>query len=215
MFIELAEFLRCPDDPSEALCVVVPDEMIGRTVWRGVVGCPATRLEYPIRDGVADFGGNRHRPAVEGAAWPPVDAAALHALLGLEGAGGYVVVLGSVARIAHELARHVGGVHVVAVNAPDDVEPSPALSVLRGPHPLPLRTAMARGVVVGAEFATEPWLSDAARLVLPGRRLVVLREAMDVVGMMPLASGSGVWVGEKTRDGAPLRRQDSGGGSSR
>ena len=30
MFIELAEFLRCPTDDSEAYCVVVPDEMIGR-----------------------------------------------------------------------------------------------------------------------------------------------------------------------------------------
>jgi len=56
---------------------------------------------------------------------------------------------------------------------------------------------MARGVVVGAELARTPWVAEGVRVLLPGRRLVVEDEQAAPAGMAQLASGQGVWVGEK------------------
>ena len=196
MFIELAEFLRCPRDPGEAHCVVVSQETVGRTVIRGTIGCPTTKREYPITDGIADFTAGETAGLPRRPGELPTDAATAHALLGVNTPGGYVVLLGSAARLAPGLAELLGGVHFVGLNVPDGVEPSPVLSLLRGPHPLPLRTSMGRGVIVGAEFAREPWLTDAARIVLKGLRVVVLSQK-PVPHVNAVASGQGVWVGEK------------------
>ncbi len=51
--------------------------------------------------------------------------------------------IGSAGRLAVDLVPRIGGVHFIAFNPPDDVEPSSAVSVVRGPVPLPLRTSMA------------------------------------------------------------------------
>ena len=196
MFIELAEFLRCPKDESETYCVVVPDEMIGRLIVTGAIGCPASQSEYPIENGIADF------RSADSALQLPVatedvstDAQTVHALLGVATPGGYIVLIGSAGRLAMDLVERIGGVHFIAFNPPDDVEPSSSVSVVRGPVPLPLRTSMARGVVVGREYAVEPWLTEASRILLKGLRMVVLSDDVTVPGVQRLALGEGVWVG--------------------
>ena len=197
MFIELAEYLRCPRDPGESYCVVLPEEMVGRSVIRGVVGCPATKLEYGIENRVANFIPANAPPLPEHSDQAPVDAQAVHALLGVTTPGGYIVLLGSAARLGVELSELVGGVHFVGLNVPDGVEPSVAMSVLRGPSPLPLRSSMARGVVIGAEYAVGSWLAEGSRVLLSGLRVVVFREGGVVPGTRALASGHGLWVGQK------------------
>ncbi len=196
MFIELAEFLRCPKDESETYCVVVPDVMIGRLIVMGAIGCPASQSEYPIENGIADFS------SADSALQLPVpaedvstDAQTVHALLGVATPGGYIVFIGSAGRLAVDLVERIGGVHFIAFNPPDDVAPSSSVSVVRGPVPLPLRTSMARGVVVGREYAIEPWLTEASRILLKGLRMVVLRDDVTVPGVQRLALGEGVWVG--------------------
>ncbi len=198
MFIELAECLRCPRDESEAYCVVVPDEMIGRLIVTGAIGCPASQSEYPIENGIADF------RSADSALQLPVpaedvstDAQTVHALLGVATPGGYIVLIGSAGRLAVDLVERIGGVHFIAFNPPDDVEPSSSVSVVRGPVPLPLRTSMARGVVVGREYAVEPWLTEASRILLKGLRMVVLRDDVTVPGVQRLALSEGVWVGSR------------------
>lgn len=195
MFIELAEFLRCPEghEPDPYL-VLVRDEMVGRHVVQGSVACPTCRREYPIADGAAEFGGARPVP-------PTVvelpDAEVIQALLGLGGPGGYVVLVGSAAALATGLAERMGGIHFVGVNPAADLEPAPVLSVLRHPSVLPLKTSMARGVVVGGELGGA-WLAESERVLLRGLRLVVLREQVtDAPGVSELAVGKGMWVGEK------------------
>jgi hypothetical protein len=55
---------------------------------------------------------------------------------------------------------------------------------------------MARGVVLGGEAVD--WVAEARRVVLPGQRVVVLRDAVPVVeGLETLASGDGLWVGRR------------------
>lgn len=197
MFIELAEFLRCPSGhDAEPHCVLIPQEIVGRRVLQGVVGCPVCHREYSIVGGVAEFaaGGDVGEPVL---AESTPDANVVHALLGLQSAGGYVVLLGSAARAAEPLAGLLSGVHFVGVNAPPGVEPSAGLSLLRHPTLMPLRSAMARGVVIGAAAATARWLAEGSRVLLRGQRLVAAVPDAEVPGVARLATGHGLWVGEK------------------
>jgi hypothetical protein len=53
-------------------------------------------------------------------------------------------------------------------------------------------------VVLGEEYATAPWLAEAARVVLRGQRVVACAEGLAPPdGVAALASGLGMWVGKK------------------
>jgi uncharacterized protein YbaR (Trm112 family) len=205
MHIELTEMLRCPEDHREEFLVLSTSEMNGRMVWMGLVGCPVCHRDFEIIDGIVDFTevvtGERQLRAVRRTPAPdsPVmlDPQSLQALLDLGGPGGYVILLGSAARHAEGLAGLMGGIHFVGINAPPDVEELPILSILQSDRVIPLRQGMARGVVVGAELAETPWVGEGVRVLLRGRRLVVEDEQAAPAGLTRLASGQGVWVGEK------------------
>ena len=129
---------------------------------------------------------------------PVPDAPTLQALLDLSGPGGYVVLVGSAARHAEGLAALMAGVHFIGVNAPPDVVELPGLSLVRAAAVIPLRQTIARGVVVGPDHARAPWLAEARRVLLPGRRWVVESEAVELPeGITKLAAGQGFAVGEK------------------
>lgn len=203
MHIELTEMLRCPEPHQEGFLVLSTGEMSGRMVRHGLVGCPVCQREYRIVDGVVHFEGAGTRDAGRGvshATRPPSPVPrpdVLQALLDLSGPGGYVVLLGTAARAGAELAPLVGGIHCIGVNAPDDLAELPVLSLLRCASLIPLRGAMARGVVVGAELASPAWLAEAVRVLLRGRRLVVADEEAVPAGVRHLVTGQGLWVGEK------------------
>jgi hypothetical protein len=190
MFIELAEYLRCTGGHDEMHCVVLPEAMVGRTVIRGTVGCPRCGLEFPIEEAIVNF-------APPGSPLADLHAHTVGALIGLTGPGGYAVFVGSAARLATDLATVIGGVHFVGINAPRDVEPSSALSLIRTLDGIPLRSAMARAVVLGEEYAVGIWLAESVRVLLGGLRLVVLKMGTNVEGVEELAVGDGVWVGRK------------------
>ncbi|HXQ29362.1 MAG TPA: hypothetical protein VN848_08840 [Gemmatimonadales bacterium] len=194
MHIELTEMLQCPaPHPPEGL-VLSTGTMRGRRVVSGLVGCPACRREYPLVDGVVLFGESPSAPAEA----PAPDPVALQALLDVDGPGGFIVLVGAAVRDATELAARLDGVHFVGVNPPSGVRESPVLSLLRAPASIPLRARIARGVILGAEAGDPPWLSEAERVLLPGRRLVIEREAPEAPsGVRRLAAGDGLWVGEK------------------
>jgi len=198
--------LRCPETHEEAFLVMSTGEMVGRMVRSGILGCPICRREYPILKGVVEF-----RGAGKGEEAPPAppsrpspfpkgstDAQTLQALLDLSGPGGYVVLVGSAARHAVGLAALMGGIHFIGINAPPEVEELPVLSLLACETTIPLRRAMARAVVVGPERASPPWLGEAQRVLLRGRRLVIEDEvATAPAGLKQLAVGQGLWVGER------------------
>jgi len=195
MFIELTEALRCPGDHEEACLVCVPSVMDGRRVVRGGLGCPVCRSEFPVVDGVAWFAPPGAAPT--GTAPSGLRADALHAFLDLQGAGGYVLLIGNTGEAGPALAALLPGVHVFGVNPPPSVVPSSAFSVLRSPHALPVRRASMRGVVVGSDAAGARWLAAAALALLPGLRMVVEDEGAAPPGIVPLARGAGAFVGEK------------------
>src|SRR5437016_5187546 len=200
--------LRCPESHGEAFLVMSTGEMLGRMVRSGILGCPICRREFPIAKGIVNFAGSGMRDAgcvdAPEDSHPashsphPVDSETLQALLDLSGPGGYIVLVGAAARHAVGLAGLMGGIHFVGIDAPAEVEELPILSLLACETVIPLRRAMARAVVVGPERASPPWIGEAMRVLLRGRRLVIEDEdASAPAGLKQLAVGQGLWVGER------------------
>ncbi len=202
MFIELAEMLRCPEPHEESFCVVLPDEMAGRTILRGVIGCPVCRKEFPIRGGVAELGPAPSTGPESELTGDLPEPQAIAALLGLGGPGGYVLLIGAATGLAAGLAAWLAGIHFVGINPSGGRSVSPVLSVLVCDRMVPLRSSMARGVVVGPDLVSDFWIGEAARVVLRGLRVVVLgRESCEIDNLTQLAAGKGMWVGEKRAEG--------------
>ncbi len=204
MHIELTEMLRCPEPHREDAMVLSTGEMVGRMVRSGLIGCSVCRKEYLITNGIVDFTGagtGKGGRAGSDAPRPPSSVPApadLQALLELSGPGGFVALLGEAARHAVGLAGLMAGIHFIGINAPPDVEELPVLSLLRVGSVIPLRQSVARGVVVGADLATSAGLVEAHRILLRGRRFVVLHERPELpIGLEKLATAKGLWVGEK------------------
>lgn len=208
MFIELTDHLRCPADHPEQFLVLMPAQMDGRQVAEGVLGCPVCNRSFPIEKGVARFGASGlprmgERATSGDLSAPSLDAAALTALLGLGSPGGYVVLVGSFGQLARELVEVLTGVALVLVNS--DAEPGalPFVSSLRAPT-LPLKTASMRGVALGSGFAGDPsWVAAAARVVLPGNRVVGQGPEPEETQLEIAASAGGCWVGVRARGSYP------------
>jgi uncharacterized protein YbaR (Trm112 family) len=212
MFIELTDHLRCPADHDEAFLVLLPDRVEGRSVRTGTLGCPVCDRRFVLRDGMLDTGdeappagedarpaGDDARPAGTGPGRGRLSAEALAPLVGLNGPGGYLVLVGPPAALWRDVAALVPGVGLVAVNPPREVMDEEAISVLRGGR-LALKTSSMRGVVLGSPYGGDgAWVREAARVVLPGLRVVGEGPdpAPETIDLM--ASAGGVWVGTRRR----------------
>ncbi len=196
MFIELTDHLRCPADHDESFLVLLPDRIEDRSVRAGRLGCPVCGRTYEVVDGVFQAG---EPPEVEETGSPTLDADALHALTGLAGPGGYMALVGRVAGLWSEVAELNPGVALVGINPDPEVPDSPGISVVRSGR-IPLRSRSMRGVVLGRGYAEDPfWIAEAARVVLPGLRVVGEGSdpSEDTIDLM--ASAGGVWVGTIAR----------------
>ncbi len=193
MFIELTDLLRCPNPHDESFLVLLPDKMDGRSVRTGQLGCPVCGRTFELVEGVFDAGGApsdlRGTTGLTGEN--------LSVLMGLSGPGGYVALVGPVASLWQEVAALNPGVALVAINPPKTVTDSAGVSVVRGGM-IPIKSRTLRGVVLGKPYADDPiWVRDAARLVLPGLRVVGEGDQPpeDLIDVM--ASAGGVWVGAR------------------
>jgi hypothetical protein len=195
VFIELTDHLRCVAEHDESFVVLLPDEVVDRSVRRGTLGCPVCGRTYQISDGVLEAGS---APVPSSAADVPAGEA-LAALAGLGGPGGYMVLSGGAARRWAELSAAIPGVHLVLVNPPEDVSEVSGMSVLRGGR-LPLQSRSMRAVVLGAPFGGDPaWVEEAARVVLPGLRVVGHGPAPATAALDLLADAGGWWVAQRAR----------------
>ena len=195
MFIELTDHLRCPADHPESYLVLLPDEMEGRSVRVGRLGCPVCNRTYGVVDGVLDLGGPRE--PLPGTTLLTPDA--LTALVGLSGPGGYLVLVGRPASGWRDVAERNPGVGLIAVNPASDVADEPGISVLRS-DVLPLRSRSMRGVVLGDPFGRDPrWIAEATRVVLPGLRVAGEGPVPDPAVLELMAEAGGAWVGSPHR----------------
>jgi uncharacterized protein YbaR (Trm112 family) len=200
MFIELTDHLRCPADHDESFLVLLPDVMDGRSVRSGQLGCPVCNRTYDLVDGVFDAGGAP--PPTEGTA---VSAENLSVLVGLHGPGGYAALVGPLASLWAEFAELNPGVALIAINPGPDVPDSLGISVIRGGR-IPLKSSSLRGIALGRPYADDPiWVREAARVVLPGLRIVGegAQPPEDLIELM--ASAGGVWVGQRGSGAAGQR----------
>ena len=196
MFIELTDHLRCPADHDESYLVLLPERMEGRSVRSGQLGCPVCGRTYHVVDGVFQAGDPPVLPESRAAT---LDADGLHALIGLGGPGGYMALVGRMAALWREIAKLNPGVALVAINPEPEVPDAPEISVIRSAR-IPLKARSMRSVVLGRGYAEDPfWIEEAARVVLPGLRVV--GEGSDpaehTIDLM--ASAGGVWVGTAGR----------------
>ena len=193
MFIELTDLLRCPNPHDESFLVLLPDKMDGRSVRTGQLGCPVCGRTFELVEGVFDAGGAP--PDLRGTTG--LTGENLSVLMGLSGPGGYAALVGPVASLWQEVAALNPGVALVAINPPKTVTDSAGVSVVRGGM-IPIKSRTLRGVVLGKPYADDPiWVRDAARLVLPGLRVVGEGDQPpeDLIDVM--ASAGGVWVGAR------------------
>lgn len=194
MFIELTDHLRCPADHEESFLVLIPDEMAGRHVVRGTLGCPVCQREYQIEQQVVRLGTASHPRDTAAVASDP-GAAAFLTLLGLEGPGGYLALVGEVACHAAEIAGLLPGIHLVLVNPPEGIGLMPGASLVHAAR-LPLKRRSLRGAVLGWPWATDArWTEAAIGAVLPGLRLVGTGAVPTGAEFELLGSADGWWVG--------------------
>lgn len=198
MFIELTDILRCPEPHPEQFLVLLPEEMLGRSVRSGHLGCPVCHQEYPIVDGVVQLGTVPADPAEPAASNPLVDSTAIAAFLGMSGSGGYIGVVGPVPGLDGELTEALPGIHLAAVNPPGGTVELPMMSVLRSTV-VPIKSRSLRGVVLGGALGSDPfWRSEAVRVLLPGLRVVGQGTPPEGEELNVLAAAGGWWVAVKS-----------------
>ena len=83
MFIELTDHLRCPAEHDEAYLVLLPEQMDGRLVREGSLGCPVCGAVVRVAEGVATFDAT-----LPSTGDTTLTAEAIAALLGLGGPRG-------------------------------------------------------------------------------------------------------------------------------
>jgi len=198
MFIEVTEILRCPQPHEESYIICGPVSMDGRDVVRGGLACPVCRADYPIVDRVAWFA----PPDAVAGLRPPgapssLTADGIRTFLDLQGGGGYVLLVGSAGRFGAELAGLLPSSAVVCLSLLSTRPEAGKLSIIHSPRAMPVKRHCVRAVVVGSDAALEPWLSGAVDALLPGLRVIVEDEAAAPAGVVELARGAGVFVGEK------------------
>lgn len=186
MFIELTDHLRCPEHHAEAFLVLLPARMEQRDVVAGHLGCPVCGWSTAWEHGQPDFG----QPWTS-VGKPPFDADAAHAMLGIEGPGGWVALAGNAGVLAEPLMVRLPGISFVLLNPPAPADPDARASVILGAR-WPLKVHAMRGVVLGDDVP-DVWPDAAAHSTLPGLRTVGC-------GSLPATSGKvlghtdGVWV---------------------
>ncbi len=190
MHIELTDHLRCPEDHDEAFLVLIPDQMEGRRVIAGHLGCPVCGWNTDWGDGVPVFG-TAPEPATTS---PPFDAESALAMLGIEGPGGWLALGGRAGALAGQLTALLPDVSVVAVNPPEGVAPSDRVSVIRSAA-WPIKRHAMRGVVLGEDAVDG---ATALGSALPGLRVVGEGPLPTLgTGDAVIAEAGGVWVVKK------------------
>src|SRR5690348_14655364 len=117
MFLPLVDVLRCPVVHEETWLVASIDRAEDRDIITGALGCPQCLAEYPIRDGIVDFGG-ANLPAYR--APGESDAMRLAAALDLTDARMTAVLHGSWASEA-PLIRGFSPAQLLLINAPEGI----------------------------------------------------------------------------------------------
>lgn len=213
MFIELVDVLRCPNAHEETWLVLAADEIDGRDVMAGTLGCPTCHAEFPIRAGIAHFD-NGSAPRARSLPSDEDEAVRLAALLDLTDARGYAILIGETGSHAPRL-RELTDVQLMLVDPPPGIRMGAGLSGLTsttGSHVLPLAPESARALAVDSH-ATPELLESVLTAVEPGGRVLAPVSLTLPDGLTEMARDDRHWLAERQRIGrssgiVSIRRRD-------
>jgi uncharacterized protein YbaR (Trm112 family) len=196
VFTELIDTLRCPQPHEDSWLVATSSRSENRHILHGVLGCPVCRTTFPIVDGVARFGdgiATSDETALDDDATFRL-AAQLHLVEALAP----ILLVGAWCRAAEPLRRLLPHVSILVGDA-ERSSIDDKLNAVRLPaSALPFASGALRGVALSASHLSETRLSECARVVLTGGRMVVPRgTALNASEWRELARDHDVIVAER------------------
>lgn len=189
MRVETIELLRCPEAHESSPLVTVAHTREGDRLIDGALGCPVCGAEYALKDGVVFLAPDRGDTPLESR----VDAMRTAALLGLSEPGMRVVLCGALGAAADEIEAATGAT-CITMNASATVRAASKADhvVLGREQALPFSPASLSGLAV--DDVNIAWLSDAARVMRAGGRVLAPAHAAVPAGVRELARDATAWV---------------------
>ena len=229
MFIELVDSLRCPRVHEDTWLVASVTCFDGRFIVEGSLGCPICRQQYPVQRGIVDFtahagesrGERGSEPHSDLGFAPPADLGAdpraapraqlfstplddhvmrAAALLGLDDAGGVVLLGGRCGELAAALEA-LSPVRALLLNPGPGVPLGAGFSAIRTDGAVPLAVGSVRGALVDETSSRREMLEGIVRALRPTGRLVAPAATPLPLGVRELARDVREWVA--VADGLP------------
>jgi len=169
MHIELIDLLRCPEAHEETWLVAAFNSVEGREIVDAKLGCPVCRREFLVVDGIADFGAPIAADSIQ---TDPMNTAAF---LDLTSPGKTILLAGAFAVHSSEIAEATEA-RVIALNSASRAPHDHVLEI-RASSRMPLGSNSLDGVALDRAHSTDFLISEAARLVRPGGRIVTSSNA--------------------------------------
>jgi uncharacterized protein YbaR (Trm112 family) len=182
----LTDRLTCPRCGPEFGLILLAHRLEDRVVHEGVLGCPNCRDGFPVTRGLGDLRAPPRGDVGPGFAGDPGsiegdDVARLLAQLGVLGGPGTIALVGEPARAAAGVAAALPEIQVAAIDADLIRWPeTERVSRLVAAPGLPFYASILRAVALDGRLGPE-WLAEAARVVAPRGRVVVVRAGEGVV----------------------------------
>jgi hypothetical protein len=199
MHIELIDLLRCTRKHEEAHLVAVFHRVENRDVIDATLGCAVCGASFPLRKGVAFFSFAREtedaslRTSVD----PDPDAAVrLAAYLDLTSPG-LIVAVAQTWEIAFEELAALAQPRIFGLTRSPKVNQPSAAAWLRTADVLPLASHAIDGISLDGEFADPAMISEAYRVLKPGRRIVAPADAILPEGFREIARDDTYVVAER------------------
>ena len=203
MRLELTEVLACPRCGTEHGLIALIDQMDGHRIVTGRLDCPNCEDRHPIRDAIVQLLGSGHDDRAEAQETPPDLATLSTALLGPPEGPEVLLVGPGFPSLAGRLAELRPEAWVISYSAlPQQTHDRVHRMVPGSGNALPLRSARVHGVVLSGGSTVD--MAEAARVLLPGGRLVILAPGSAEspmcasVPLRELASDVRAWLGVKT-----------------
>jgi uncharacterized protein YbaR (Trm112 family) len=187
VLLELSEILACPACGPPQVMVAVVHSAEGRRVTEGFLGCPACEARFAITDAVArlvvEGAPGRVEPSDSGSTLAPDTPVLLAALMGLEAGHGPVLLARGLAGAAAGLAGLAPSTEVIQLTGPGTANEEEGGEEGRGAGisrvavtagALPFQSGRLWGIGLAGPSDVD-LLQEAARLLVPGGRVVVVR----------------------------------------
>jgi uncharacterized protein YbaR (Trm112 family) len=199
MHIELIDLLRCTHKHPDTHLVAVFHRIENRDVIHATLGCPVCGASFPLRNGVAMFASESGKVAagkIAARLGGPDAAVRLAAYLDLTSPGLVVVIAETWDAALPELMA-MAQPRLFGLTRDFEVADPAAAAWLQVASVIPLASHSVDGIALGREFADPPMISEAHRVLRPGRRLVAPAQSVLSEGFRELARDEAHVVAER------------------